>query len=209
MQKTEERWHLAIAGTNEAIWDWDISTNQTFRSELWFTMLGYEPNEISNSDDEWSIRIHPDDYTRVMAAQEAYLLQQVSDYNVEYRLRCKNGSYRWFRSRAKAIWNQQGNPVRLVGSIADINDVSDALKYAFAGNQRGEIQVKFYQASESTLTLIIRDNGIGLPENFDSKKAKMLGITLVQGLVKQLRGKLEINSQQGTEFKIIFTNSRA
>ncbi|MEH2241577.1 PAS domain-containing protein [Nostoc sp.] len=120
-KKAEERWHLAIAGTNEAIWDWDISTNQTFRSELWFTMLGYEPNEISNNDDQWSLRIHPDDYTRVMAAQEAYLLQQVSDYNVEYRLRCKNGSYRWFRSRAKAIWNQQGNPVRLVGSIGDIS----------------------------------------------------------------------------------------
>ncbi|NEU79592.1 hypothetical protein G1O98_11015 [Nostoc sp. UIC10630] len=86
--------------------------------------------------------------------------------------------------------------------------VSNALKYAFVGNIRGEIEVKFYQESESILTLIIRDNGIGLPENFDSKKAKTLGITLVQGLVKQLRGKLEIESHQGTQFKITFTNSR-
>ncbi|BDI15540.1 hypothetical protein ANSO36C_13420 [Nostoc cf. commune SO-36] len=87
--------------------------------------------------------------------------------------------------------------------------VSNALKYAFVGNRGGEIEVKFYQEPESTLTLIIRDNGVGLPENFDSKKAKTLGITLVQGLVKQLRGKLEINSQQGTEFKITFTNIRS
>ncbi|MEH2224568.1 PAS domain S-box protein [Nostoc sp.] len=86
--------------------------------------------------------------------------------------------------------------------------VSNALKYAFVGNIGGKIEVKFYQQSESTLTLIIRDNGVGLPENFDSKKTKTLGITLVQGLVKQLRGKLEIDSQQGTEFKITFTNSR-
>ncbi|WP_392480799.1 PAS domain-containing protein [Nostoc sp. C110] len=86
--------------------------------------------------------------------------------------------------------------------------VSNALKYAFVGNIRGEIEVKFYQESESILTLIIRDNGIGLPENFDSKKAKTLGINLVQGLVKQLRGKLEIESHQGTQFKITFTNSR-
>jgi PAS domain S-box-containing protein len=86
--------------------------------------------------------------------------------------------------------------------------VSNALKYAFVGKMRGEIEVKFYQESESTLTLIIQDNGIGLPENFDSKKAKTLGITLVQGLVKQLRGKLEIASHQGTQFKITFTNSR-
>ncbi|MEH2193478.1 MAG: PAS domain-containing protein [Nostoc sp.] len=86
--------------------------------------------------------------------------------------------------------------------------VSNALKYAFVGNIKGEIEVKFYQELESTLTLIIRDNGIGLPANFDSKKAKTLGITLVQGLVKQLRGKLEIASHQGTQFKITFTNSR-
>lgn len=85
--------------------------------------------------------------------------------------------------------------------------VSNALKYAFTGNREGKIEVKFYQEFESTLTLIIKDNGIGLPENFDSKKTKTLGITLVQGLVKQLRGKLEIDSQQGTEFKITFTNS--
>lgn len=87
--------------------------------------------------------------------------------------------------------------------------VSNAFKYAFIGNLGGKIEVKFYQESASTLTLIIRDNGVGLPENFDSKKTKTLGITLVQGLVKQLRGKLEIDSQQGTEFKITFTNSRA
>ncbi|MFN6480396.1 PAS domain S-box protein [Nostoc sp. DedQUE07] len=86
--------------------------------------------------------------------------------------------------------------------------VSNALKYAFVGNRGGKIEVKFYQEPASTLTLIIRDNGVGLPENFDSKKTKTLGITLVQGLVKQLRGKLEIDSQQGTEFKITFTNSR-
>jgi two-component sensor histidine kinase len=58
------------------------------------------------------------------------------------------------------------------------------------------------------LILLIRDNGIGLPENFDSKKTKTLGITLVHGLVKQLRGQLEIDSHQGTQFKITFTNSR-
>ena len=86
--------------------------------------------------------------------------------------------------------------------------VSNALKYAFTGNRAGEIEVRFSQESESTLMLIIRDNGIGLPENFDTKKAKTLGITLVQGLVKQLRGKLEIDSQQGTQFKITFTKSR-
>ncbi|MBE9205699.1 PAS domain-containing protein [Nostoc sp. LEGE 06077] len=119
---SEERWHLAIAGTNEAIWDWNISTNQTFRSERWFEMLGYERYELSSNDDEWSKRIHPDDYAQVIADQTAYLLQQTPDYNFEYRLRRKDGSYGWFRSRAKGIWDEQGNAVRLVGSLGEITD---------------------------------------------------------------------------------------
>lgn len=122
LRHSEERWQLAIAGTNEAIWDFDITTNQTFRSDRWYEMLGYERDELSNLDDEWSIRIHPDDYKQVIAVQQAYLQRQIPDYNVEYRLRCKDGNYGWFRSRAKAVWDEQGNPVRLVGSLADITE---------------------------------------------------------------------------------------
>jgi PAS domain S-box-containing protein len=86
--------------------------------------------------------------------------------------------------------------------------VSNALKYAFPQNRGGEIQVRLFQQKDQSLTLIVQDNGIGLPAEFDSKKAKTLGITLVQGLVKQLRGKLEVQSQAGTEFKISCISSR-
>ncbi|BAZ49496.1 response regulator receiver modulated diguanylate cyclase/phosphodiesterase with PAS/PAC sensor(s) [Nostoc sp. NIES-4103] len=86
--------------------------------------------------------------------------------------------------------------------------VSNALKYAFCDNSAGQIKVKFYQENEHNLILIVQDNGIGLPENFDSKKSKTLGINLVQGLVKQLRGTIDINCQQGTEFRISFGKSR-
>jgi two-component sensor histidine kinase len=58
------------------------------------------------------------------------------------------------------------------------------------------------------LTLIVLDNGVGLPENFDTKKAKTLGITLVRGLVQQLKGKLEIKTLPGTEFKIHFPKNQ-
>ncbi|MBD2252411.1 PAS domain-containing protein [Nostoc parmelioides] len=122
LRKSEERWQLAIAGTEEAIWDWDILTNHTYRSDRWFEMLGYERHEMSSFDDEWSIRIHPNDYDRVMAAQAAYLRREVPVYYIEYRLRRKDGNYKWFRSRGKAVWNEQGNPIRLVGSLGDITE---------------------------------------------------------------------------------------
>lgn len=86
--------------------------------------------------------------------------------------------------------------------------VSNALKYAFPHNCAGEIQVRLFQEQDQSLTLIVQDNGIGLPAEFDNKKAKTLGITLVQGLVKQLRGKLEIHSQAGTKFKISCISGR-
>ncbi|BBD60907.1 two-component sensor histidine kinase [Nostoc sp. HK-01] len=87
--------------------------------------------------------------------------------------------------------------------------VSNALKYAFTNQSTGEILVSLAQQEHDNLILTVRDNGIGLPQDFNSKNTKTLGIILVQGLVKQLRGKIEINSQQGAEFKITFTKSRA
>ncbi|MDZ8188070.1 MAG: PAS domain S-box protein [Nostoc sp. ChiSLP02] len=89
--------------------------------------------------------------------------------------------------------------------------ISNALKHAFPGDREGEIQVKFFQSSESignlcrsSSTLIVKDNGIGLPNNINLNEAKTLGLNLIYGLVKQINATIEINSQQGTEFKICF-----
>ncbi|AUS99416.1 hypothetical protein CLI64_02840 [Nostoc sp. CENA543] len=119
---SEERWELAIAGTEEAIWDWDITTDQTFRSDRWYELLGYARHELTTRDGEWMKRLHPDDYERVLAEQAAYLQRETDSYSVEYRLRRQDGSYGWFRSRAKAVWDESGNPVRLVGSLGDISE---------------------------------------------------------------------------------------
>jgi hypothetical protein len=86
--------------------------------------------------------------------------------------------------------------------------VSNALKYAFPNNLTGEITVRLHQQNQSYLTLIVLDNGVGLPENFDTKKTKTLGITLVRGLVQQLKGTLEIKTLPGTEFKIHFPKNQ-
>ncbi len=82
--------------------------------------------------------------------------------------------------------------------------VSNSLKYAFPGNRKGEIYVDFYTNKDDTLTLIVRDNGIGIPEELDIETATSLGLTLVQGLAEQLEGRLELDRTQGTKFKITF-----
>lgn len=86
--------------------------------------------------------------------------------------------------------------------------VSNALKYAFPNTQIGEIQVTLQQQQDQSLALIVRDNGIGLPQDFNLKQPKTLGMNLVAGLVKQLRGTLEINSEPGTTATIKFARDK-
>ncbi|HEY9830947.1 MAG TPA: sensor histidine kinase, partial [Stenomitos sp.] len=82
--------------------------------------------------------------------------------------------------------------------------VSNSLKYAFPVKGKGEIEIEFHCNNDQTMTLIVRDNGIGISEQFDIATTTSLGLTLVQGLVEQLEGTLELNRTQGTEFKITF-----
>jgi len=122
LRKSEERWQLALCGTGDGIWDWDIETNEAFMSVRWKEMLGYKDYEIGNHKDEWHSRIHPEDLTWVMDAVEAHLARATPHYVAEHRLQCKDGNYRWFLARGQAQWDQTGKPVRLLGSITDITE---------------------------------------------------------------------------------------
>ena len=73
LKKNEETFHLVMEATNDALWDWDIITNQVYRNPRHATMLGYEPNELSESQDEWEKRIHPDDKPFVMKILDEHL----------------------------------------------------------------------------------------------------------------------------------------
>ncbi|NJR59499.1 MAG: PAS domain S-box protein [Cyanobacteria bacterium CRU_2_1] len=122
LRQSEERWQMAIESNYSGIWDWDITTNETFRSARCQEVLGYEDHEMGSSNDEWSSRLHPDDYDRVIAENQAYLTRQTPSYATEYRLRCKDGSYKWVQVRGIAQWDAEGRPVRMVGSTEDITD---------------------------------------------------------------------------------------
>ncbi|HEY9611804.1 PAS domain-containing protein, partial [Allocoleopsis sp.] len=131
LRQSEERWELAVRGSNDGIFDVNFQTGDVFFSTQWKAMLGYEDHEISNSNEEWYSRIHPDDYERVIAANQAHLDQNTPYFYEEYRLRCKDGSYKWILGRAQAIWDEAGNPLRMVGSHTDISDrkqAEDALR---------------------------------------------------------------------------------
>src|SRR5919199_488086 len=126
LKKSEERWQLVLKGNNDGIWDLNLKTNKVFRSTRYKEMLGYQEHELGESNDDWKRRIHPDDFERVIQINQDYLERKIPHYAVEYRQRCKDGSYKWVLGRAQAVWDAAGSPVRMVGSTTDISDRKQA-----------------------------------------------------------------------------------
>lgn len=122
LHESEERWHLALQGTNDGIWDWNIRAGEAFYSTRWKQMLGHDEDEIGSSRTEWSQRVHSDDSPGVLAALHAHLDGKTEFYSAEYRLRCKNGAYKWVLDRGQALWNRNQEALRIAGSVTDITE---------------------------------------------------------------------------------------
>jgi PAS domain S-box-containing protein len=122
LQQSEERWQLAIQGSNDAIWDWEIATSRVFYSSRWKQMRGYTDEEIGETLKEWSSRIHPEDYDRVITAVDNYLFKNSGFFEMEYRTQHKDGTYLWVFDRGKAFCDESGQVVRMSGSETNITD---------------------------------------------------------------------------------------
>jgi PAS domain S-box-containing protein len=122
LRQGEERWQLVLRGTGDGIFDWNITTGETFASARLLEMLGYAERELTYSHHTWRSLVHPDDLDRALGAVQAHLERKTPLYRVEYRLRCKDGSYKWVLARGQAQWDESGQPVRMVGSHQDISD---------------------------------------------------------------------------------------
>jgi PAS domain S-box-containing protein len=126
LRDSEERFDLAVRGTDAGIWDWDLRTGTVYFSPRWKEMLGYGEDEIGSDFAEWENRLHPDDHEEALATLQDYLQNGSSDYESEHRLRHKVGSYRWILARGAAVRDRNGEPYRMVGSHIDITGRKEA-----------------------------------------------------------------------------------
>jgi PAS domain S-box-containing protein len=120
MRRSRERFELAVRGSQDGLWDWDLRTDEVFYSARWKSILGYEDHEIAHRLDEWEKRLHPEERERVLAANYAHITGTTSHYEYEYRLRHKDGSYRWILARGVALRDASGKAYRMAGSHVDI-----------------------------------------------------------------------------------------
>lgn len=126
LQESEERFELAVWGSNDGIWDWpNIQEDKEWWSPRFYDLLGYEFEEITPSLQTFKELLHPEERNRVFVAVQNHFEKDLP-FDVEYRLQTKSGAYRWFRARGKSVRNQQGVITRMAGSIQDIHDQRQA-----------------------------------------------------------------------------------
>jgi PAS domain S-box-containing protein len=122
LRESEFLWKFAIEGTGDGVWDWDIPTGKVIYSRRWIEMLGYAENDIQPMNREWISHIHPDDQAHVANLVQIYITGNTDSYSVEFRLRCKNGSYKWILGRGMVVTSSEDNkPLRMIGTHTDIS----------------------------------------------------------------------------------------
>ena len=141
LAESEERFALAVRGTNDGIWDWDLKTDVVYFAPRFKQLLGHTDDEMKNLFSEFESRLHDEDRERILAALKAHVDQQVP-YDVEYRLRRKDGVYRWFRARGSALRDAAGHPYRMAGSITDITDQKESIQALARSEERFSLAVR-------------------------------------------------------------------
>lgn len=123
LREREHRFNLAINGTGAGLWDWDMVTDTVFFSERWKAMLGYTDDEVENAFSGWQKLWHPDDVEKIEKALQDHLDGKTEKYEIEHRARHKDGSWCNILTRGDLIKDDQGKPVRWVGTNLDLTHI--------------------------------------------------------------------------------------
>ncbi|MBI2423008.1 MAG: PAS domain S-box protein [Candidatus Hydrogenedentes bacterium] len=122
LRDTQERLERAVQASNVGLWDWNLHTGQIYHSPEWKWQLGYRPDELEDSLFLWEQALHPEDRSRALDAVQAYIERPAGLLIQEFRLRHKDGSYRWILSQGTLQCDEQGLPFRLLGTHLDISE---------------------------------------------------------------------------------------
>jgi len=135
LRQSAERLRLAVQASNVGLWDWDLSKKKIVFAQQWKRQLGYQEHELANEFSEWEERVHPADHASTMSRLHACLEGKYPEYAAEYRLRHKDGAYRWIYAQGEVFRNAQGQPVRMLGCHLDITERKRAEKLLLESRQ--------------------------------------------------------------------------
>ena len=122
LRESEERYALAVAGSNEGIWDWNLTDNLAYFSPRWQMLVGRDGDAGRSDVSYWFDRVHPEDKPGLQAALEAHFCDTQKHFEHAHRVKHESGEYRWMLVRGLAVRDRDGNCCRMAGSISDITD---------------------------------------------------------------------------------------
>ena len=127
LAENEERWKFAIEGSGDGVWDWNPQTDVALFSKRWKAMIGYAENEFPDTGAAWVEHLHPEDKERVFAAIQDHFSGRKPAYDVEFRCRNKDGSWKWILARGVVVKHDaSGVPLRMIGTHTDITERKQA-----------------------------------------------------------------------------------
>jgi diguanylate cyclase (GGDEF)-like protein len=104
----------------EGLWDWNLKSNRIHFSPGWMSLVGCLDHELGNTPEEWFQRVHPEDRDALLREIEAARAEGPCEFDLQYRLRHKDGTYRWMSSRGLVVRDDDGRAIRLTGSQTDV-----------------------------------------------------------------------------------------
>lgn len=178
---------LAIRGTNDGLWNWDLRTNNAYLSPRWKAILGYEDHELANHLDTFSSVLHPEDAPRAWSAVQANL-ERDERYAIEVRMRHKDGTYHWVYTRGETMRDADGKPLYMAGAITDITE----RKLAEENRHRAMVQEELIAAQNqilselSTPVIPLTDTTLVMPliGTIDSRRAQQIIETLLHSITQ-------------------------
>ena len=148
-----ERLELALQGSNDGIWDWDIARGTIYYSTRFRELLGYADESAFDQQFEFRPALHPDDRARTTQQLDAHLHGGGPPFDCDYRLRCADGQYRWFHGRGRAHFDAGAKPLRFAGAIMDIHARIEAEQAQRASEDRlrllVELSADWYWATDA------------------------------------------------------------
>lgn len=142
LHRSEKRFHYAMQGSNDGLWDWDLTTNRAYFSPRWKSMLGYEDEELPNHLDTWKNLVDSQDLEPTLKVAGEVIAGKRQKYETEFRMKHKQGHWINVLSRGFLVRNQDGRPERLVGTHADVTERKEAER------RRAQLEIQLRQAQK-------------------------------------------------------------
>jgi two-component system cell cycle sensor histidine kinase/response regulator CckA len=165
LRESDQRFNLAMNATRDGLWDWNIITNEIYYSPGWKKMLGYEYDELPNDFTIWEKLTAPEDVERSWEIQQELINRKRERFEIEFKMKHKNGHWVDILSRANAFFDKDGKAVRMVGTHVDITERNKAVEELLRSEERNRLLLEQVNAVVWTVDRELRftsSRGAGL-----------------------------------------------